>query len=204
MVNGANFALASILNDISDVELKHLIAHYGRPKKLTFKADFQDFECELIRDSQQKGRLHDVTCFIQHQDNGYVVIQKHQYGNSGIYRAPSGGSMSGESIEDAAIREMREETGLEIKLVRFILDLSLYIVCGSETIPWRSFVFLADIIRGEMKPLDTFEIFDVKVLTREQLLGDVDRLMKESGWGGFNYRSFLTREFFKALDELHI
>ena len=68
-------------------------------------------------------------------------------------------------------------------------------------IPWRSLVFLADIIRGEMKPLDTFEIFDVKIMRKEELLGDVDRLMRDSGWGGFAYRSYLTREFFKALDE---
>lgn len=196
--------LASILNDISDIEVKDLIERYGAPKRLSYKTKFLDFECGLIRSSQQKGRLHDVTCFIRHQSGGYVVIQKHQYGRSGIYRAPSGGSVIGESIEEAAIREMREETGLDIKLTQFILDLSLDIICGSERIPWRSLIFLAEIIGGEMKPIDTFEIFDVKIMTRDELLGGVDRLMQESGWGGFAYRSFLTREFFKALDELHI
>ena len=133
-----------------------------------------------------------------------MVIQKQQYARSGIYRAPSGGSHKGESLEDAAIREMHEETGLNVKIGKFVLDISLDIICESECIPWRSLVFLAEPLGGEMRPIDTHEIFDVKILTREELLGNVDKLMNESGWGGFAYRSFLTREFFKTIDRLHI
>ena len=196
--------MARILHEIGEDEINCLIEKYGKPKSLAFKASFLDFECNLIQRSKQKGRLHDVTCFIRHPNGGYVVIQKHQYGKSGIYRAPSGGSVFGETIEHAGIREMHEETGLDVKLDRFILDISLDVICESEHIPWRSFVFLASILGGEMKPIDTFEIFDVKILSREELLGPIDKLMVASGWGGFAYRSFLTRQFFKALDELHI
>jgi 8-oxo-dGTP pyrophosphatase MutT (NUDIX family) len=132
------------------------------------------------------------------------VIQKHQYANSGIYRAPSGGVKVGESIEAAAMREMQEETGLIVRLVRMVLDLTLDITCDGEQIPWRSFVFLAEPVSGDMKPIDTREIYDVDVVSREVLLGSIDRLMTESGWGGFAYRAFITREFFKQLDELAI
>ena len=110
----------------------------------------------------------------------------------------------GESLEEAAMREMHEETGLDVKLIRFVLDISLDVICETECIPWRSLVFLAKPVGGTMKPIDTYEIFDVKILKREELLGNIDKLMTESGWGGFAYRSFLTREFFKALDELNI
>lgn len=195
---------ARTLNDIDSEEMGSLIERYGEPRKLHFTAQFLKFECDLVRESRAKNRLHDVTCFIRTSDDKYVVIQKPQYAHTGIYRAPSGGALAGESIEEAAIREMREETGLTVRLQRMVIDLDLAIVCRKETIPWRSLVFLAEPLSGEMKPLDTHEIYDVAVMSREELLGDMNCLMAESGWGGFAYRAFLTKEFFKALDELDI
>jgi len=196
--------LARKLSDINDDELQSLIDRYGKPVTHHFSVDFLDFECELVKHTREKGRLHDITCFIQESENKYVVIQKNQYANTGIYRAPSGGAKIGESLEDAAFREMYEETGLEVRLLKFVLDMYLDLTCDREVIPWRSLVFLAEPYGGIMKPIDTYEIFDVTVMSKEQLLGDVDRLMRESGWGGFAYRSFITRKFFERLDELHI
>ncbi len=184
--------------------MNEIVARYGVPKQLTYRTRFLDFECGLVKRSRDKGRNHDVTCFIRQDDGLYVVIQKHQYARSGIYRAPSGGAMPGESIIEAAKREMLEETGLEVELERFVLDLNLDVVCRDEIIPWRSFVFLARPLGGDMKPIDTFEIFDVRTMAKDDLLGDIDVLMRESGWGGFSYRSFLTREFFKHIEELNI
>jgi 8-oxo-dGTP pyrophosphatase MutT (NUDIX family) len=195
--------VASVLNDINESELTALIEQYGEPKEFHYEANFLDFECALVKRTETKGRLHDITCFIK-QDAGYVVIQKHQYARSGIYRAPSGGANSGESLYNAAIREMYEETGLTVQLNRFVLDMHLDVICKDRTIPWRSLVFLATPVDGEMKPVDTREIFDVKVMTRQDLLNDVDRKMRESGWGGFEYRAFLTRMFFQRIDELNI
>ena len=196
--------MASTLNDITDEEMQDLVEKFGIPVKRHFSADFLDFECQLVKQTWEKGRLHDITCFIRKNDGEFVVIQKHQYANSGIYRAPSGGAKIGEPLEIAAYREMFEETGLEVRLLRFVLDMYLDVVCTDRTIPWRSLVFLAEPTGGKMKPVDTYEIFDVKVMSRADLLGDVDKLMLESGWGGFAYRSFLTREFFRRLDELNI
>jgi ADP-ribose pyrophosphatase YjhB (NUDIX family) len=178
-----------------------LAEKYGRPRELQFKADFFEFECELIRESASKGRNHDITCFIR-DDDGYVVIQKHAYSDTGIYRAPSGGAHPGESIEAGASREMLEETGLKIRLTRFVLDIALEVHCGRETIPWRSMVFLAERTGGEMKPIDTHEISGISVMTKEELLGPVEKLMKETHWGGFKYRAFLTRSFFEELQKL--
>jgi 8-oxo-dGTP pyrophosphatase MutT (NUDIX family) len=196
--------MARNLIEIPAEEMRSLIEHYGQPRRLHFKALFQKFECDLIRRSRDKGRLNDVTCFIRNQDSNYVVIQKHQYADTGIFRAPSGGAKIGESIEEAAHREMREETGLTIRLMTLVLDLDLDVICADERIPWRSLVFLAEPLCGEMKPLDTYEIYKVALMSRDELLGDVDNLMTQSGWGGFAYRAFLTREFFKRLDELNI
>ncbi|MBY8996292.1 MAG: NUDIX hydrolase [Candidatus Thorarchaeota archaeon] len=198
------FLMASHLNDIKDNELAALKKKYGEPEVHAFTADFRKFECTLVKRTEAKGRLHDITCFIRQDDGNFVVIQKPQYARTGIYRAPSGGANPGEPLEDAAIREMYEETGLTVRLTRFVLDMHLEVVCKDRTIPWRSLVFLAEPVVGEIKPVDTREIFDATVMSRGQLVGEVAQLMEDSGWGGFKYRAFLTREFFRRLDELNI
>ncbi len=195
--------MASILNDIDPTDYQQMIERYGVPVTANFEADFLDFECELVRRSSTKGRQHDITCFIP-KDNGYVTIQKHDYANTGIYRAPSGGAKCGETIIEAAKREMLEETGYEVELRNFVLDLRLDVKCSEGRIPWRSLVFIADIIDGKMEPKDTYEIFDVRITPREMLLGEIIELMENSGWGGFGYRAFLTKLFFSTVDEMGI
>ncbi len=166
-----------------------------------FATDFLDFECELVKRSAAKGRHHDITCFIRVGD-GFAVIQKHDYADTVIFRAPSGGANPGEPLDVAAKREMREETGLEIELERFVLDVTLDVRCSDGTIPWRSLVFLAKTVGGKLEIIDTREIFAVKVMAREQLLNEVENAMLKSGWGGFEYRAFLCRSFFEELDRL--
>ena len=195
--------MACALNDIDNLDLADMINRFGKPKNLRFASDFLDFEADLVRSSVSKGRHHDITCFIRHKGK-YAVIQKHGYARTGIYRAPSGGIGSDETIEEAAKREMKEETGLEIELLRLILDVNLDVKNSGEVLPWRSLVFLADSIGGDLQPTDTFEIFDVTLMTRDELLGDVQQLMLDSGWGGFQYRAFLTKSFFEELDELNL
>jgi ADP-ribose pyrophosphatase len=191
------------LNDIDDIDLADITKKYGKPTRLKFATEFLDFEADIVRKSVSKGRYHDITCFIRH-DGKYVVIQKHAYANSGIYRAPSGGIGLNESIEEAAKREMWEETGLDVRLLRLVLDVSLDVRNGSQVIPWRSLVFLAESVGGTIQAVDTFEIFDVKLITKEEILSTVYQLMIDSGWGGFRYRAFLTKSFFEQLDALHL
>jgi ADP-ribose pyrophosphatase YjhB (NUDIX family) len=192
---------ARILNDIDETEYNEIVLKYGEPTRLSFSADFLEFECELVRKSSAKGRQHDITCFIPSEE-GYVTIQKPQYANTGIFRAPSGGAKSGELLEAAAIREMHEETGFQIELRHFVLDLSLDVRCSEGVIPWRSLVFLADRVGGDLDPIDKREIFDIRISTREEMIGPIATLMEGSGWGGFEYRAFLTRSFFEELDRL--
>jgi len=194
---------ARILKDIDPLDEANIISKYGTPKKIQFAADFLEFECNLVKESASKGRYHDITCFIR-CGNKYVGIQKHAYADTGIYRAPSGGANMQEPLEVAAKREMYEETGFKIRLLRYVLDSRLDVVCEDGIIPWRSLVFLAEIEDGEMNAIDTFEIYDVKTISREEMLGPICKLMEDSGWGGFRYRAHLTKSFFNELDALDI
>ena len=53
---------------------------------------------------------------------------------------------------------------------------------------WESHVFWADAVGGEMRPRDTTEIKEVRLLTPEALEGEVHARMRASDIGGFTYR----------------
>lgn len=46
--------------------------------------------------------------------------------NTGVYMSPGGGLEDGETLEECCIRELREETGTEVKVIRQILRINEY------------------------------------------------------------------------------
>jgi 8-oxo-dGTP diphosphatase len=57
-----------------------------------------------------------ATAFIR--ENGRVLLQRRS--DNGYWNLPGGGLELGESLAQACLREVREETGLEIEIVRLI------------------------------------------------------------------------------------
>ncbi len=185
-------------------ELNVLEARFGKPRRLEFCFEMNPEEFKLVIQSTQQGRYHDVTLFILHQDK-YVVIEKHLYAKTGILRAPSGGASPGERLEAAAIREGKEETGLDIELQRWVLECHVTFYCkGHSPIDWVSYVFLAQSVGGELETQDTTEISDVQLRTRDELQKEIRPLLLASKSGGFRYRAGLTDAFFDALETRNI
>ncbi|MEW6399395.1 MAG: NUDIX hydrolase [Bacillota bacterium] len=126
-------------------KLAPLIARYGQPRLVDMTQAVSTAEMDMVLDSRKDGRAHDVTCFILDGRGQVAVIRKH-FHPPGVWRAPSGGIRLHEDVEHGIRREMREETGLDIRLERYLLRISVtFFEEGSRRREqaWTSHVFAA-------------------------------------------------------------
>jgi 8-oxo-dGTP pyrophosphatase MutT (NUDIX family) len=170
---------------------------YGIPRVLPIRQAISAQECTMIKQSQHHGRAHDITLFILDQEK-VVLIKKHFF-PPGAYRAPSGGLMPGESLEDGAAREGLEETGLRIVLKTYLLRALAEFYTDSETLHWTSDVFSAGVLGGTLETQDPEEIAEVRWGTIEELQGSIREALLRSGRSLFHYRVQLTDAAVEAL-----
>lgn len=85
-----------------------------------------------------------VACVLINDDNEVLMMQEAKQSCAGSWYLPAGRMEKGESIKEAAIREVYEETGLNVEITTL---LSLECVTGS----WFRFVVTGRIIGGELK-----------------------------------------------------
>lgn len=171
---------------ISDQIIKLLESKYGKPRVLKTSYEMRHAGFDLILSSLKKGRSHDVTLFI-FKDNKIAVIRKPSYPPN-VYRPPSGGVDPGEDFETGAIREAYEETGLEIKLKRYVLRVLAEFKFEDLKVDWISHVFVAEAVGGTLQVIDSREIAEVKLADIKELSSDFRQAMLESESPGLMYR----------------
>jgi 8-oxo-dGTP pyrophosphatase MutT (NUDIX family)/N-acetylglutamate synthase-like GNAT family acetyltransferase len=160
--------------------------------------EFDEPGWNLVQKSILQKRTHDVTMLIEGPDGRFALMSKHSY-PPGIFRSPSGGVKPGEDLVAGAIREAKEETGLDITLKRFLLNITLDICFQEEVATWDSYVFYATTLDAQLKPTDLKEVKDTVWAGREHLQAMALKL-KETGNGGLMYRGDLTAASLWALD----
>ena len=174
---------------------------FGIPDELSHTQRVDDSEFQMIRRSMKTDRTHDITLFIYNdaskrkKDSGFIFIAKHSY-PAGLFRAPSGGIHRDEDFIAGAKREAFEETGVDVELEKYLLRIKVRFYAGDDAFDWTSHVFKARYVGGEIKPHDTREIREARVVT----LAEIPRFqetMRKSKVGGFHYRAFLTDEVMK-------
>lgn len=115
-------------------------------------------------------------CVIK-KDGKYLLVQEKQAKAYGKWNLPAGHVDKGESIEDAALREVLEESGFEVKLLRKI---DIFHEDISKSV---KHIFAAEIVGGELH-IQEDEILDVKWLAFDEVksLNDSGQLRAPFVW----------------------
>ena len=111
---------------------------------------------------------------------GRVLLVQHE--NDGAWVTPGGAVEPTEVPADAAVREMWEETGLEVELVRVlgVYGGPEFVVTyrNGDRTSYLMVVFEGRPVAGELRP-DGIETLDVRYFTREEVRG-----VPTPGWLG--------------------
>ncbi len=105
-----------------------------------------------------------VTGVLLTKDDKYLLVQEKNPRAYGLWNLPAGRLEKGVSIEDNAIKEAKEETGFDVKILK---PLGVFHFLPEKPV---FHPFLAEIIGGKLSvPED--EILDAKWFTYDEILG---------------------------------
>ncbi len=135
-----------------EAEIAALALRYGAPQRVTVALPDGCFD-PLGRND----RIGEV-CMVIRRPDGRLLTATKTYYPSGAYRLLTGGVAPGEPIETALLREVAEETGLEVAVRRFLAVIDYQAECvGQGPRPFGTFAFLLDEIGGELAAQDASE-----------------------------------------------
>jgi ADP-ribose pyrophosphatase YjhB (NUDIX family) len=170
---------------VTEEMLAPLRERYGSPIELAWRGDVSEREHALA--TYDPRRTHDVTLFILGPGDRLALIRKPSFA-TGVWRPPGGGVNRGEDFVDGAVREAREETGLQVRLERYLVVTNAHFVYETFDVRWRTHVFLARTDDAELTPGDTGEIAGARWGTLEELAGPLRERLLATGQAFWRYR----------------
>ena len=93
---------------------------------------------------------------VPYEDGNIWLVGQYRYAlNAYSWEIPEGGSPFGEAIEDSALRELEEETGITAKTLTPLFDIHL---SNSVTDEWGRVFLATDLTQGDSMPEHTEDI----------------------------------------------
>jgi ADP-ribose pyrophosphatase YjhB (NUDIX family) len=181
---------------VNDEVLASLQARYGVPVDLDWTGEITEREHALA--TYNPNRLHDVTLFILGPDDRIALIRKPHFAE-GIWRPPGGGIKPGEDFALGAEREALEETGLEVRLERYLVATRAVFLYNDDQVQWRTHVFLARTDDTVLDPQDADEIAGARWGTLAELGGPLRLRLLATGHALWRYRVALHDAALTAL-----
>jgi ADP-ribose pyrophosphatase YjhB (NUDIX family) len=100
------------------------------------------------------GRRSEVAMAIRRPSGG-ILLQTKAFYPAGTFRLPTGGIKDGEDVEHALLREVHEESNLDVEIERLVAVIDHAVIDGKA--PFRSYMFLLREIGGTLKVNDPDE-----------------------------------------------
>ena len=160
------------LSPAQQQQLEGLSMQYG--KTVYVEAEiFPGFD-DPVRKPDRVGEV----CMVIRRPNGKLLLSIKSIYPRGAYRLPTGGVGIGEPIIAALFREVNEETGLTVRVRRFLALISYRPTGSPAAAPvFHTFAFLLDEVGGTLGALDPSEqIEDYKEIAVAELPAVAERL----------------------------
>lgn len=177
--------------------VQQLVLQLGTPVMERWSFSMGEEEFAELAQHRALGRAHDVTLLIIQGDELAAVRKPHYPMDT--YSAPSGGIHPEESFMDGAIREAREETGLDVEIQGYPLYVMVSFTCGDESAKWASHVLTARPLTHELGAVDVSAVASARWIGWEELLNDMNPRLRDSGLGELAYRARLHEKAHELL-----
>ena len=170
---------------ICENEVRELAQRYGQPLRRTYHIQADEY-IRAYRWRRDSDRRAEVVFAIQNPDGKIWMHNKAHY-PAHLCRLPSGGVAWDESIHHALLREVREETGLDVQIRCFVGLLEYRFHHEGSTATFASYVF--HLFCGDQRPAlpENEEIYAFREIIPSQLLSLTMEMRNmigdRRGWG---------------------
>jgi len=169
--------------------VQELVLELGDPVVERWDVPVAEAEFRTVEKHLDSGRSHDVSLFIRKDDDVAVVIAQGRGYPEGAYLIPSGGIHPEESFLDGAAREAFAQTGLEIRVEDYLLQIHASYTWDGGKASWTTHVMQARSEGGAIRASDGSEVESARWINLSELGSKVNPILLDSGSGELRYRA---------------
>jgi len=141
-----------VLAQSIEQQITTLAGQFGMPKRVVVELDGWPF------DPLDRTDRYGEVCMVIRRPNGKLLTAIKTYYPPGCYRLLTGGVDHGENIVDGLLREVDEETGLDVGIRRFLAVIEYRLAApDAPPISFATFAFLLDESGGVLEVRDLHE-----------------------------------------------
>lgn len=177
---------------IHPAEIEALARRFGEPSRQTCNMEVSQATYDAW---SRKVSTSPVACrgeviMVIVRPNGSVLLHTKDFYPSGVYRLLSGRVLWQDEVESTLLREVAEETSLDVSVERFLGVIEYHFQWRDRTLPFVSYLFHLRELGGRLCCLDEGEgITDFREASIEQLsdvAAQLERLEPDwQDWGQF-------------------